>query len=228
MGNGGYGSYCASLSGWAVWLLRDTLKETKRAVKEATEATKAAVRSAETAERANVAQHRPWLKLEPVEVGPLRLVGEHLSTHLVIKATNISKYPAIDVAFDCEPYCAFDLFASRTEIDALINSPVGIATRNSGYGFVLLPEDEQPYSFSNDRAKPIVRLGVGVGTNPKLVVSFAIMVSYRSTVSQEWFHTAHIAFVWHVSGGTSLNLKDGEVPTASLALRVMPGSGFIK
>ncbi len=191
------------LSGYAAFLLRDTLNENRRTANAAVEATEAAQNTFAEAKRANeiareglVAQHRPWLVIQIESVGPVRFREfNNVEVDIDLKVKNIGGSPATMVIYDVHAHWTNPEWPSFHDIAKLVDRTKAMESSHAKHAGMILPNDDSGFGF--------VRL-VASHANPDQFASprdrnigivVACCVVYRSMFSDQWHHTANLIYV---------------------------------
>lgn len=143
------------LSGWAVWLLRQTLIATNRTIDESTkgtaaaqEAAKAALEANEIVRQANIIDQRPWLRWEIIQPCIIKTNGPNLTLEVSARLTNFGKTTARKVIY-------FGYFYTNNMKENAINRGFRFYKEHiaeymaSQYSLAdIIPNDSQPIRFT--------------------------------------------------------------------------------
>lgn len=140
-----------ALSGWAVWLLKETLKATRDAVNEAAEGTRAAMKAAEISEKHFIADQRPWLSIQGVpKVSSYEEENTSKTISIAINVKNVGKSPAIGLTSRVNFKATKLNIENRMPIEGFCDECVSSNEWNWGNNVVLPGSSDTTHAISND------------------------------------------------------------------------------
>jgi hypothetical protein len=184
----------------------------------------------EVAKNTYIAGHRTWLRIYPIEVGPVTFEESQIRMTITIEAENIGGSPAIAVNLGCKPYRGRGFMVSRSAVESLIAEEKVISSFRSGMsGVVLMAGEKTSCRFTADaetdastEAKANEQESLGVpAANHSTTLSAAYCVIYKSVASDDWRHTGHI--IWLTKKDrTDFDAALGAVTANQIKATVLP------
>lgn len=236
-----FGVVATVISGFAVLLVHDTLKETRKATsfaeQSAAAANDAASQARETnriAERASILENRPWIEISELEISQLNIFEKphpYITTRYGLsysgsyRIRNLGKTPAIDV------YSA-QVYSIREQIPTLKEAIDFVLQRLEGheprfFQGILGPGAEDVVEFSGlvEVAEPPT-MGAGY-VKHDLEIALAPVVAYGSNLQEGVFHTAQ-AYMLKLDAAPGVHrfdpdfeyIRDNGVPANLIAQRM--------
>lgn len=170
---------------------------------------RATVALSEDSRKSYIAEHRTWVKIYPVVVGPVSVNGGKVHVTITFEIEVAGRLPAVQIHLNSEPFQGRMFGIGKCELEKLIKWETLIAKGSSGIS--MMPGDKRTHSFSADatidlaaeaKAKNQEDAGV-LKENIVHTLSVAYCVIYKSLTSDEWCHTGHILVL--TMNGTSIN-----------------------
>lgn len=160
--------------------------------------------SVEIARRSYISQHRTWLKVYPVEIGPINVTDGKIRISILIEAENAGNFPAFDVQIGCTPYRARGTVVGKTGIQRLLAQLLQwTQLPNFPHGQTLLPGDKTRVHFTADAETDSAAEALTAGREADGVASIHLTVQlsavycviYKSMASDDWLHSAHSVWI---------------------------------
>lgn len=160
---------------------------------------KAAIKTHEIAQDAHEAQHRTWIKITPIELGPITTGNDRVQTCITFEIEVVGTLPAIDIHVMSKPYKAYGFGIGRKELAELI----AFEEATASMGVSLMPGGKRSCKHSQDAssskeldAKSNQQRKSGVMEHNLIpTISIAYVVIYKSLVSKRWLHTGHVMII---------------------------------
>ena len=206
-----------------------------QATKAATGAALAAKDQADAARRAYVAEHRAWLKLYPVEAGPVIFKDDKVRVRFVVRVENISREPAVNIRVSGKPYKARLYVVARTGVQSLIQWERRLLLAQVDMpSIALMPNETHDFSFSaeaeTDPATEAKLSALGASgpaiKGDSVNLTAAMVAFYKSASTDDWHHTAHAMWLTKVDG-TGFDPSLGDVFADNIRFRIMSSEGEI-
>jgi hypothetical protein len=180
--------------------------------------------SVEIARRSYASQHRTWLKVYPVEIGPISVGGGKIRVSITIEAENAGNFPAFNVQVGCTPYRARGTVVGKSGIQRLLAEQFQW-TQIPDFPPVqtLLPGDKTKSRFSADAGIDAIAEASAAGWEADSVdpihltvqLSAVYCVIYKSMASDDWLHSAHSVSIGKKDRSEWL-VASGEVPMSNI------------
>jgi hypothetical protein len=188
---------------------------------------KATVALSQDSRKSYIAEHRTWIKIYPVDVGPVSVNGGKVHVSITFEIEVAGRLPAVQIHIASQPFQGRMFSIGKCELEKLIAMEMQFALPDSS-GFSMMPGDKRTMRFSADatidsvaeaKAKQQEDAGV-LKENILHTLSVAYCVIYKSLTSEEWCHTGHTLFL--TMNGTPFNPDiDGEIASGNMKATVM-------
>jgi hypothetical protein len=155
------------------------------------------------AQKSYEAEHRTWLKVYPIEIGPVVFEKGKFRVTVVIEAQNAGANPAVDVALGCDIFEIRRFAIGQDELNSVIQktkrwAEIGVK------GIDLIPEEKTSVSFTSDalrspalesKIQEQIAAGVPQDVFDYLLFCAAYCAIYKAVASTDWRHSAAILMI---------------------------------
>lgn len=185
--------------------------------------------SIDIARKAYVAEHRTWLKIRPIEIGPITFKDARINLTIEIEVENIGNRPAIDVNIGCIPYRSGMRAIGRRGVEEAIAQQMrwrGIT--NEVVGPSVMPGDKASQRFLNfefevSETSAAENLEIGVPkANIPITLTVAFCAIYKSLSSDEWRSIGHSVWLSKADRSEFTPLR-GNVDPINIRATMLPG-----
>jgi hypothetical protein len=189
----------------------------------------------EIARNAYLAEHRTWLKVSPVEVGPITFNGDKIRATIILEAENVGNFPALNVHLACTSYQGRGYLINGIPRDRLVFEEKTLRSLpNASAGIILMPGEKHRWSFSADaETDEIIEAKIREGSalalkvfgvqlkQDQVTLSATYCAIYKSLASTEWHHSAYNVWI-RKRDGSEFNPDLGEVAVIDIKATVSP------
>ena len=187
---------------------------------------KLAIENNEIARDTYVNEHRPLLKVSPIEVGPITFDGNRIRVRTVLEAENCGSHTAINVQMNCQSYVSnTNMIVGESGLKSLLEMTQAFA--NIGVsGSILLRGEKSTASFTADAILDVpteqraARHQIKFSPSGDVYLSIAYCVYYRGMTAQIWRYVGHVAYV-SVKGNLPINPANGDITPADIKLMIL-------
>ncbi len=190
----------------------------------------ATVKLSEDSRKSYVAEHRTWIKIYPIDVGPISVNGGKIRVTITFEIEVVGLFPAVQVHVNSQPFKCRGFGIGRDHIEKLIALDIDMVKQfpaTSG-GYSMMPGDKKTFQFSAEaeidaaiEAKAKEQENHGVPTkNIISTVWVAYCVIYKSLSSDEWCYTGH-TLTFNMNDGQFIDLNiDGDFVSGDITAKV--------
>ena len=187
-----------------VWLVAQTLAETRKAVVEAQESSKAAMRAAEASEKALVVGQRPWLAVEAFLHSNLQPDGDDTRFQVEMILANHGNSPAVGILIRLDVVPLAGRATQQLE-SMILSAKAGDHAHAISHRAISLNEAKTSYVVAKLYGSDVSSVLSGL-ESPYLDPSVVGLITYRNAFSNELHYSGFIADLSHAPMGMGRGL----------------------